>query len=61
MTLDDLINFLDERPAISVKKIEEESGMPQSYLGKIKRGERSLTKENIDRLIPVLKKYGYKV
>lgn len=60
MDLNDFIKFLEERPALNINKLEQEARIPQSLLGKILRGERNLTATYINRLIPVLKKYGYK-
>lgn len=60
MDLDRLKKFIDERPSLVIKVLEEEAGLPQSCMGKILRGERKLTQTYIQRLLPVLKKYGYK-
>jgi chromosome partitioning protein len=60
MDLNKLKKFFDERPALKPDGVGKEAGLPQSLLGKILRGERTLTDTYIQRLLPILKKYGYK-
>ena len=59
MTLEELKQFFEERPALSVNGINKEAGFSDSYLSKIMRGERNLSKQTIEKLTVLLKKYGY--
>jgi hypothetical protein len=59
MTIEELKQFFEERPALSVRGVNDDAGLSQSYLGKVLRGERTLSQNIIDKLLPVLKKYGY--
>ena len=52
-----LTNFLDNLP--SARKREREANLPRGYLDKIKRGDRSLTEETKQKLLPILKKYNF--
>jgi len=55
-----IVNFVKERPALSVNYIEKEAGLAQGTLSKAVRGVRNLTSKHIEKLIPVLEKYGFK-
>ncbi len=59
MELTDLKKFLAERPAISVNRIEKDSGLAQGYINKMLSGKFGLTQKTADKILPVLKKYGY--
>jgi plasmid maintenance system antidote protein VapI len=59
MTIQELKQFFEERPSLSVNGVTLEAGLSESYLSKILRGNRSLSQKTIDKLKPVLKKYGY--
>ena len=50
------------KDCVSIKKIEEMSGIPIRSLYSFTRGEkyRYLTEEQIDKLIPVIVQIGYK-
>jgi chromosome partitioning protein len=54
-----IIEFFKERPALSVNQIEKEAGLPPTTLSKAVRGERNLNEAHIQKLIPILKKYGF--
>ncbi len=54
-----IIEFFKERPALSVNHIEKEAGLPPTTLSKAVRGERNLNEAHIQKLIPILKKYGF--
>ena len=54
-----IIDFLKERPALSVNQLEKEAGLPPTTLSKAVRGERNLNEQHIQKLIPILKKYGF--
>jgi len=55
-----IIEFLIERPALSLNQLEKEAGLPQSLLSKAKKGIRRLNQSHIEKLIPVLEQYGFK-
>ena len=59
MTIEELKQFFEERPALSVNGINKEAGFSVSYLGKVVREERVLSQNIVDKLLPILKKYGY--
>ena len=54
-----IIEFLKERPALSVNQLEKDAGLPPTTLSKAVRGERNLNEAHIQKLMPVLKKYGF--
>lgn len=60
MDLEALKKFLAERPALKPEGIGKEAGLPVGYMKKLLSKERSLNATQINRLLPVLKKYGYK-
>ena len=51
-----IIEFLKERPALSVNQLEKDAGLPPTTLSKAVRGERNLNEAHIQKLIPVLQK-----
>jgi predicted transcriptional regulator len=55
-----ILKFLEDRPCISVKCIEEKSGIPLSTIGQAIGGKRDLPMKSIEKIIDELKKYGYK-
>jgi plasmid maintenance system antidote protein VapI len=59
ITLDQIRTFLADRPLLTQRGISLESGVSDSLLGKILRGERSMTPDVAAKLEPVLKKYGF--
>lgn len=59
LTLEKLQKFFEERPALSHRAIGMEAELSASLLGKILRNERKLTDETIEKLMPVIMKYGY--
>ncbi|MCG8475129.1 MAG: ParA family protein [Cytophagales bacterium] len=59
MNNSDVISFFKKNPALSLKKIEEEAGIP-NYLSKVLKGTVSLNETNLLKLHPILVKYGYK-
>ena len=56
-----IIEFFKERLALSVNQIEKEAGLPPTTLSKAIRGERNLNEVHIQKLVPILKKYGFDV
>ncbi|MEL7586639.1 MAG: hypothetical protein AAGU19_07980 [Prolixibacteraceae bacterium] len=57
--LDEVKAFLKDRPLLTQRGLSLESGISESMLGKILRGERSMTAEVAAKLEPVLRKYGF--
>lgn len=55
-----IIEFLQERPALSLNQLEQEADLPQSLLSKAIKGKRRLNQNHIEKLIPVLEHYGFK-
>lgn len=58
--LDEIKLFLKDRPLLTQRGLSLESGISDSLLGKILRGERNMTNDVIIKLEPVLRKYGFK-
>ncbi len=59
LTLEKLQQFFEERPTLSHHGIGKQAELSASLLGKILRNERKLTDETIEKLMPVIMKYGY--
>lgn len=51
--------FLESRPAISKVAFCREVGVTPQYLNMILRGERPTTEEVSEKIIRVMKKYGW--
>lgn len=60
MTLKDLRKFMEDRPNLSVHGLEQEAGIGQSTIWKAFSRNTELSKDTVEKLLPVLKKYGYK-
>ena len=60
MTLEELKQFFEERPSLSMRGVASEAGLSDAYLSKIFLGGRPLTQKSIDKLRPILEKYGYR-
>ena len=60
MTLEALKQFFEERPSLSMRGVASEAGLSDAYLSKIFLGGRPLTQKSIDKLMPILEKYGYR-
>lgn len=61
MTIEELKAFFSERPTLTNKGISREAGLSINFLGQILRGEKKLTSDTSNKLLPILKKYGYKL
>lgn len=61
MTLEQLKQFLAERPALTPYALEQEINAHNGAISKALAGipGRNISKKTWDKLIPVLKKYGY--
>ncbi|BDD11581.1 hypothetical protein FUAX_40130 (plasmid) [Fulvitalea axinellae] len=51
--------FLRKNKALSLKSLELESGLSQGLLTKVLNGERSLNDQHLEKIRPVMLKYGY--
>jgi len=58
--MSELQQWLADHPAISIRMIEAESGIPTSSLGKYLRGARKFPPKYIEQTIKVLRRYDYK-
>jgi len=62
--LENIFNFFSERRIkfLKIRVIERESGIPNRTLDNFLKQHqyRSLTSEQIDKLIPILVEFGYK-
>ena len=59
MTKSEIQKFLDNRQALNMSAFCREADITTQYLGMILRGDRRLTEGTINKLKPVLKRYGY--
>ncbi|EAY24098.1 hypothetical protein [Microscilla marina] len=59
MTIEELKKFFEEHPSLSINGVNNEAGLTDSYLGKILGGKRPLSQKTVEKLLPVLKRYGY--
>jgi chromosome partitioning protein len=60
LTHEDAIAFLKKNPALAISTLEKEANLPSGVLSKAVRGERTLNKDHLRNLSPILTKYGYK-
>ena len=58
-TLKNIKKFLDERKQISVSGLSLEAGFSSRYLSFILSGEKPVTKNVVEKLLPVMIKYGF--
>lgn len=60
MKLQDLTQFLEERPAIKPGLFFQEAEIPRQTWYDLQKGRHELTEETAHKLLPVMRKYGYK-
>lgn len=60
LKIEEIRAFLTERPLLTQRGLSLESGISDSLLGKILRGQRNMTEEVSIKLEPILRKYGFK-
>lgn len=53
-----IIAWLESLP--SKAQIEKEAKLPQGYLTKCAKGEKNMKPETIEKVVKVLRKYGFK-
>jgi chromosome partitioning protein len=54
------VQFLQRNPALAKSALEEEAGLPRTTLASALSGRRRLNAEHLTRLLPVLRRYGYR-
>lgn len=52
--------WLTNRPSLSLRGLENEANLPAKTLSHYVNGRRKLSAEHIEKLMPVLSKYGFK-
>lgn len=57
--MNDLKYWLKSHNCISVRCLENEAGIPNTTLSHFIAGRRGLTQGHLDKLLPVLNRYGY--
>ncbi len=60
LKIEEIKAFLTERPLLTQRGLSLESGISDSLLGKILRGQRNMTEDVSAKLEPILRKYGFK-
>lgn len=60
LKIEEIRAFLTERPLLSQRGLSLESGISDSLLGKILRGQRNMTENVSAKIEPTLRKYGFK-
>jgi chromosome partitioning protein len=59
MTQEHIIEFLKANPSLSLKSLDREAGIPEGTLSRAMTGKRNLNQDHIDKLEPILQKYGF--
>lgn len=60
LTKETLKVWLDLRPALSPRLLSIEAGLNMNYIYQLyNKNKRSLTQEGSEKLLPVLRKYGW--
>jgi hypothetical protein len=57
MTTEQFRQFITERPALSLPRLEREAGLPFKTLSNVKSG-RQLSEKHIPKLLSILPRYG---
>jgi len=52
--------FLKNRPSLSLRGLEQEADLPTKTLSHYVNDRRKLSAEHIEKIMPVLSKYGFK-
>jgi hypothetical protein len=60
MDINEIKVFFQERPSLNKTGFCQEVGISKGLLDMMLRDDRSLTEETKKKLLPILKKYGYK-
>lgn len=61
LTKQQLKKFMDDRPLLTPAGLSKEAGLAEATIRKLfsEKDSRKLTKYISDKLLPVMKKYGY--
>lgn len=59
MKIEDVIKFLEKNSAISLSGLDKEAGFSSSTMCRVMSGDRNLSEKSLQKLEPVLRKYGY--
>ena len=59
MNIKQLEQFFEERPAINKSEFAKECGITRQYLLMILNHQRPLTEQTVEKLLPVMKRYGW--
>lgn len=54
-----LINWFEQRKCLSLRCLEKEAGIPIRTLSHLINTDRTITNKNLEKLIPILKEYGF--
>ena len=60
LTIEQLRKFFEDRPALKPNAIGIEAGLGTGYLNKVLKGEKPFTNHVIEKVLPIIDKYGYK-
>ena len=60
-TIEEIREFLAERPLLTDRGLSKESDLSEGMIGKVMRGKIKLTPKTWAKLKPVLIKYGLKI
>lgn len=60
LTIEKLQKFFEDRPALKPNAIGVEAGLGTGYLNKVLKEEKAFSKHVIEKVLPVIEKYGYK-
>jgi len=52
-------DWLKERPCLSLRCLEREAGLPTKTLSHYLQGRRELNEQHLQKLTPVLERYGW--
>ena len=59
LTIEQLRLFFEERPSLRPSSIGQEAGLGLGYLNKVLKGEKPFSDHVIEKILPVIDKYGY--
>jgi len=59
MVYTEIADWIKERPSISLRGLEKEADLPLKTLSHYVNGRRELNEQHLQRLIPVLERYGW--
>ena len=60
ITQQKVLTFLEGNKALSLTSLEKEAGISTGLISKVNKGERNLNNSHLEKLLPILIKYGYR-